>query len=48
MAKAVLYLLVYIFLALFPVTLAVVQAPTVGAPFSTNLAETWHWRHFVF
>jgi predicted ferric reductase len=33
MAKAVLYLLVYIFLALFPVTLAVVQSPTVGGAF---------------
>ena len=33
MAKAVLYLLVYIFLTLFPVTLAVVQLPTVGGNF---------------
>ncbi len=33
MAKAILYLLVYIFIALFPVTLAVVQLPTVGGNF---------------
>jgi predicted ferric reductase len=33
MARAVLYLLFYIFLALFPVTLAVVQLPTVGGNF---------------
>jgi len=33
MAKVILYLLVYVFLALFPVTLAVVQAPTVGGNF---------------
>jgi predicted ferric reductase len=39
MAKAILYLLAYIFLALLPVTLAVVRTPTVGGNFLYELGR---------
>lgn len=39
MAKSILYLLAYIFLALLPVALAVVRAPTVGGNFLYELGR---------
>jgi len=47
MAKAILYLLAYIFLALLPVTLALVRTPTVGVNFLYELGRNIALAAFV-